>query len=138
MPQGTSHIKKFLLIADLNRFEVYLPEGIKREVFEIEEIFLATKAGAESNAIRKIGKNDSYTYSHEMKYDIQGEKIQKKRQITAREFIELMESRDKNKRHVKKIRQCFIYEGQYFMVETFVNIKPHPSCLLYTSDAADE
>ena len=40
-----------------------------------------------------------------------------------------MDNRDKNKRHVKKIRQCFIYEGQYFMVETFVNIKPHPSII---------
>ena len=75
MPQASSYTKKFLLVADLDHFEISLPEGIKREVFEIEEIFLITKYGAESNAVRKIGKNDSYTYSHEMKYDIQGEKI---------------------------------------------------------------
>ena len=60
--------------------------------------------------LRKVGKNDSFTYSHEMRYDIKGEKIQKKRQITAREYIELCENTDNTKRTVEKTKQCFIYE----------------------------
>jgi len=76
-----------------------------------------------------VGKNDAFTYSHEMRYEINGEKIQKKRQITAREYIELIESPDLTKRKILKTRQCFIYERQYFMVETFLNMENHPSIL---------
>jgi len=109
------------MIADKNNQEVNLPDDIKRENFSMEYTFLRTSVG-ESNSLQKVGKNDSYTYSHEMRYDVNGEKIQKKRQITAREYIELLEQRDPNKRQAKKLRQCFIYERQYFMVESFQNI----------------
>jgi hypothetical protein len=50
------------------------------------------------------------------------EKILKKRQITAREYIELLEMRDTSKRQLRKIRQCFIYMSQYFMLESFGNV----------------
>jgi hypothetical protein len=66
-----------------------IPDEIKSEQFKIEEIFIKTVHG-ESNMLRKIGKHDSYTYSHEMRYEINGDKIQKKRGITARECIELL------------------------------------------------
>lgn len=77
----------------------------------------------------KVGKNDSYTYSHEMRLSLKGEKIQKKRQITAREYIQLLDSRDISKTQVKKIKQCFIFESKYFMLETFMNIEPNVSIL---------
>ena len=38
----------------------------------------ATKAGTEA-CIRKIGKNDAYTYIHEVRSYIKNERIQKKR-----------------------------------------------------------
>jgi CYTH domain-containing protein len=62
------------------------------------------------NVVRKIGKNDSYIYSHETKFLYNNERIQKKRQITAREYIELLDQKQPNKKHIKKLRQCFIYE----------------------------
>ena len=58
---------------------------MKVEVFKVEQTFLKTSVG--ESILHKVGKNDSYTYSHEMRYDIKGENIQKKRQITAREYI---------------------------------------------------
>jgi hypothetical protein len=54
----------------------------------------------------------------------------KKRQITAREYIELLEQRDKDKKVIKKLRQCFIYEQQYFMVDTFLNVKGFPFSIM--------
>lgn len=120
--------KKFLLVLDHKNPELKIND-IKVETFQIEESFLLTSVG-DSNVLHKVGKNDSYTYSHEMRFTLKGEKIQKKRQITAREYIQLLEGRDKSKRDVKKIKQCFIYESKYFMVETFINLKPyHPSIL---------
>ncbi len=40
----------------------------------MEEIFIKTAVG-DSNVLRKLGKNDSFTYSHEMRYETNGEKI---------------------------------------------------------------
>jgi len=51
-----------------------MPSTIKKETFTSEEIFIKTSVG-ESNVLRKLGKNDSFTYSHEMRYEINGEKI---------------------------------------------------------------
>lgn len=80
--------------------------------------------------MRKIGKNDSYIYNHEIRTYVNKERILKKRQISAREYIEILEN---NKapgfKELKKFRQCFIYEQQYFMVETFLNCDHQPSLL---------
>jgi len=83
-----------LLAADRSNYEFELPQGVKREHFELEETFLWKTIG-ESNSLRKLGKNDSFTYSHEMRYSVKGEKIERKRQITGREYIELLDQRDK-------------------------------------------
>ena len=75
------------------------------------------------NFIRKIGKNDVYSYSHEMRTFHDGQRIEKKRQISAREYIELFESsRDPLRKILKKTRQCFIHDHNYFLVETFHNV----------------
>lgn len=41
----------------------------------------------------------------------------------------MLEYKDQERRQVRKIRQCFIYERQYFMVESFANIDGCPSIL---------
>lgn len=80
MPLPTSLTRKYLLASNNKNFEIKMPEGveIKPEVFVLEETFIKTVVG-ESNLLRKVGKNDSFTYSHEVRYDINGEKILKKR-----------------------------------------------------------
>lgn len=84
--------KKFLLVLDPKNPELKEPD-LKVETFLIEEIFLQTSVG-DSNVLHKVGKNDSYTYSHEMRFTLKGEKIQKKRQITAREYIDLLQQKN--------------------------------------------
>jgi hypothetical protein len=37
--------------------------------------------------------------------------------------------RDSEKKQLRKIRQCFIFESQYFMVESFSNVDGYPSLL---------
>lgn len=48
--------------------------------------------------------------------------------------MEALEQRDGSRKQVRKIRQCFIYERQYFMVETFVTIDGKPSILRIEAD----
>lgn len=102
-PQQAGCVRKYLLAADKSNYELELPQGVKREYFELEETFLWKTIG-ESNSLRKLGKNDSFTYSHEMRYSVKGEKVERKRQITGREYIELLDQMDKEKQPVKKLR----------------------------------
>ena len=124
MPVPTDLTRKYLLVTNQKNFEIKMPDASALEVFSLEETFIINTVG-ESNLLRKLGKNDSFTYSHEMRYDINGEKIQKKRQITAREYIELCEMGDPSKNKILKLRQCFTYQQQYFIVETIKNLDPY-------------
>ena len=92
-------------------FDIDTPSKIKKEVFSIEETFLAQTKGTTEAFIRKIGKNDSYIYTHEVRQYQREERIQKKRQLTAREYIEMLEQASRMFVKLKKFRQCFIYEG---------------------------
>ena len=109
MPYPSSLTRKYLIIEDKPTPEFKLPQGVKVETFQLEEVFITTAIG-QANILRKIGKNDAFTYSQEMRFEIKGEKIQKKRQIGARDYIEMSENTDPNRNTIKKLRQCFIYE----------------------------
>ena len=74
MPQPTSLTRKYLLASDRSNPEINVPNGVKKETFQLEETFLNTQVG-DANILRKVGKNDAFTYSHEMRYEINGEKI---------------------------------------------------------------
>ncbi|CDW87597.1 UNKNOWN [Stylonychia lemnae] len=124
LPSPSTFIKKFLLIADKNNYDIQVPRNVKKEYFNIEETFLLYTAEEQiDNVARKIGKNDSFIYYHETKTMQNNERIVRKRQITAREYIELLDQKDNAKKVIKKLRQCFIYESQYFIVDTFLNLK---------------
>ena len=49
------------------------------EYFQIEEVFLIANGDMVENFLRKTGKNDSFTYSHEMRSYSRGERIEKRR-----------------------------------------------------------
>lgn len=130
LPTPTNFHKKFLLITRPGEFEITLPKNVKKEFFQIEETFLVATGDQVENFVRKVGKNDSFNYNHEIRFYQNVQRIVKKRQISAREYIELFEQqRDPSMRQLKKFRQCFIYEQQYFMVDTFCNVEGSPSLL---------
>ena len=68
LPSPSTFIKKFLLIADKNNYDIVMPTKVKKEYFNIEETFLTFTADEQiDNVVRKIGKNDSFIYYHETK-----------------------------------------------------------------------
>lgn len=129
LPSPSAIVKKYLLIVDKNNQDIKVPQKIKKEFFQVDETFLHTEIRDGTSMVRKIGKNDSFIYSAEIRYVQNGERIHKKKQITAREYIHLLEQKDPTKKQVRKIRQCFIFERQYFMVESFTNVDGNPSIL---------
>jgi hypothetical protein len=103
LPTPTAFYKKFLLRVS-GHFEVSAPRDVKMEYFQIEEAFLIVGDMME-NFLRKTGKNDSFAYSHEMRSYHCNERIEKRRQISAREFIEQYEQgKAANKKILKKVR----------------------------------
>jgi CYTH domain-containing protein len=131
---------KFLLMQDgEGRFIINEPSGLKRETFEVEEVFLITRGEEEiESKIRSRGKEDTYTYIHESKTVVKGEEIIRKRQISAREFIQLMDQKDSNTQQVEKIRHCFIYKNQNFVVDVFQNLEGSPTILRIETDNKTE
>jgi CYTH domain-containing protein len=69
---------------------------------------------------------------------IKGEEIVRKRQISAREFIQLMEQIKNDTNSVEKNRHCFIYKNQNFVVDVFKNIKGNPTILRIETDKMND
>ena len=140
LPEMAHVQRKFLLSHDgEGRFIVDEPADLKRETFEVEEIFLVNShKNMLENKIRSRGKEDSYTYIHETRSIVKGEEIIMKRQITAREFVQLGDQRDVNKKPIEKLRHCFIFKNQNFVVDVFQNTKGTPVVLRIETNDKDE
>lgn len=81
LPSPSAFVKKFLIIVESNYHDIKVPKQIKKEFFHVTEAFLQVQSDQidGTNIVRKIGKNDSYIYSQELRYVLNGERIQKKR-----------------------------------------------------------
>ena len=91
-------------------------------MFQAEETFLASTKDHTEAFIQKYGKNDSYVYKHEIRHYENNERIVKKRQISAREYIEMLDQAAPGFIRLQIFRQCFIYEQQYLLVDTYLNV----------------
>lgn len=69
LPTPNSYYKKFLLATNHNNVDKMVPNDVKMkmEIFGIDEVCLLTTADQVENFVRKTGKNDSFTYSHEIR-----------------------------------------------------------------------
>ncbi|OMJ74306.1 hypothetical protein SteCoe_26793 [Stentor coeruleus] len=89
----------------------------------IEDIFLKGKS-SEISKIQRRGQSGSFFYTHSTKKKLDDDEYSvNKCQITAREYIVLGNNKDVSRKTVKRLRQCFIYKNQYFMLNTYLNVK---------------
>ena len=110
-------------------FDVNTPQDMKKEVFQEEITFLASTKGNTEAFVQKYGKNDSYVYKHEVRVYESSERIVKKRQISAREYIEMLDQAAPGFIKLQLFRQMFIYEHQNLVVDTYVNVDHQVSLL---------
>jgi len=61
------------------------------------------------------------------------ELIEKKRQISAREYINLLAYANKSLNPIRKKRECFLYRKTYMILDTYLNVDGCP-ILLKTLD----
>ncbi|MBO7466002.1 MAG: AAA family ATPase [Bacteroidales bacterium] len=99
------------------------PDGVQSE---ISQTYLLPHNGQELR-IRKRGRNGNYVYFHTSKRTVSaGRRVEVERQISSGEYAELKRSADPDKQTIRKIRNCFVYDNQYFELDTFLEPKlPH-------------
>lgn len=125
--------KKYLLEREKEGGIPKLPDdpNMRIETFTMDDTFLESVDPRVEEKIRKRGQKDSFSYTHSVTvydYDFvnaanyRNDGIETKKQITAREYLFLAERRDKSKVTLEKIRQCFIWEGQHYFIDTFRNV----------------
>lgn len=114
-------VRKFLLNQENS---VHLEDVIDSmpvvEDFIVEQTFLK-RVGQRNiqESVRKRGKNGTFTFVHKVRKD----GSETKRQISSREFKSLLPHRDPNRGTVCINRQCFLYNGNYFVIDTVHNVE---------------
>jgi hypothetical protein len=77
---------------------------------------------------------EACTYTYTVIYNENKELIEKKRQISAREYINLLAYADKSLNVIRKKRKCFLYMKTYMILDTYINIDGSPSLLKILND----
>ncbi len=89
---------------------------IRLEEFDIEEIYIKLpdeEDRKEMNVrIRKRGQKDSFTYQQSISYVENNTKIEKKRQITSREYMKLKEKKLPETKVLIIKRKNFLWNSQ--------------------------
>ena len=133
--------KKFLVRARKMSKAVEHSLGLKE--FQVEQTFLGRggsneELGAEfrkvEESVRRRGRGGFYTFVHQVRRapfngEMGGEGaseevVEIKRQITNREYLNLLGHADPTRRSVRIKRQCFLYQGRYFVLDTPLDVKP--------------
>jgi len=125
------NFNKYLLKKKGDEVVPALPEGIKVEYFDLVDTFLVSADKNSEVRLRKRGQRGNYFYEHTTTTypravddaEYKGDGIEKKKQISAREYISLLESRDKTRNTLEKLRQAFLWDGKFLFIDTFLNVK---------------
>lgn len=136
MPSPSHHHKKFLIkIRDPNdHASLGFPAECNIATFEMIETIIKPQQKPEDNSdieiyLRKRGKTNAYSYTQEIRYTSNNQRIVKSRIITAREYLELIQQKMPHMNTLNKKRTHFLFENKAYMIETILNIPGKPTFL---------
>lgn len=90
---------------------------------EITQIYLNAEPGTE-NRLRKRGKNGTYVYVQSTKKQIsESECIETERRLTPRLYVQMLQQADPERIPIIKNRKNFVWDKQYFELDTFIEPK---------------
>jgi CYTH domain-containing protein/predicted ATPase len=113
------------------------PFPIQAEVIEIEQAYLKATDGSEAR-VRRREQRGTPSYVHTLRRPwMDGQRVELERAISAREYAALLAQADPARRTVKKRRTCFLWEGQYFELDEFLEPCAGLSLLAVELDAPD-
>jgi CYTH domain-containing protein len=95
-----------------------IPGSVETEIYQT--YLLSDKD--EEVRVRKRGQNRHFVYFLTTKRTLTGNsRIETEKQITPSEYIALLQQADPERVTIYKRRRCFVWQNQYFEVDTFVN-----------------
>ena len=104
---------------------------------DIEQVYLLPGEGDEEERVRRRGQGTSFVYTHTIKRRKgPGSAAEFDRMITPAEHLMALGRRDDDCATIRKKRTCFVWEGHYFELDTYVDWRrgPHaegaPLCVL--------
>ncbi len=95
-----------------------IPNAVESDIYQT---YLKSD-GKDEIRLRKRGQDGSFIYLYAIKRQIsETESIETERQIRPVEYLSLLREADESKQTIYKKRQCFVWEEQYFEVDTFLS-----------------
>jgi CYTH domain-containing protein/thymidylate kinase len=95
-----------------------IPDAVENEIFQT---YLLSDNGEETR-LRKRGQNGHYVYFLTAKRTLEGNsRIETERQITPSEYLSLLAQADPDRVTIHKRRKCFVWQNQYFEIDSFIN-----------------
>lgn len=136
--QNAAEQRKFLLKRDAEGKFIF-NDSIETKVFNVEEMILKLdNPSIIEQKVRSRGIGESHSYGVETREIKNGQRITSKRQISAREYVQLMDLKDDEKNVVEKSRHTFIHNNICFIIDHFQSIKGQPCILRYESEEREQ
>jgi CYTH domain-containing protein/predicted ATPase len=113
-------IERKYLVARCNLNEI--PNPVQQ--VQISQYYLKSANEGEVERIRSRGQKGGCTYYHTVKKSIRpGVRSEIERQITDEDYCNLLRRADPDLGKIEKTRYCFVWEDQYFELDSFQNPK---------------
>lgn len=70
-------------------------------------------------SVEKKGNNKAFTYTHKLELETAGQRILKKRAISAAEYIEIENNRQEYMKTLRSTRICTMDKGMYMIIDWY-------------------
>jgi len=114
LPTDRRIFRKYLVAGEVGE----LPEDVKTEKMKILETYLNVPADELADrkkqnitvCVRQRSKQGATVYNYEKRYMVGHERIQEMRQITAKDYIDLLKNKSDYRAPLLKERTCFVFQ----------------------------
>lgn len=87
---------------------------------DIVQTYLYSRGGAERRVRQRGTKKDGFAFYYTEKLDVRdGERIEKERKISQKEYISYLSEADTSLHQISKTRYCFLYANRYFELDIY-------------------
>jgi hypothetical protein len=103
------------------------------EYLEVQEDFIDfhQNSGGKvvSSSVVKKGQKDAFTYTHDMNVQKSNQTLHKKRNISAHEYLSLLEHKKEGFQTLKRRRICAIIKEIYYKIDYYPEVDGQPILL---------
>lgn len=85
--------------------------------FDVEHDYLSNSTEKEQSRIRKRGRKGVWTYQLTRRYEVGGQLVETKTNLSHRDYKALYAQRAQIHGTIYKTRRCFLYEQQYYQLD---------------------